>query len=534
MEAERSADRHGRVRARRRLRVSPRRRAGGLLHAAAGAGCGASKSGATLQSFATAAGCAGAVVENNPGPGVLLSTDYDLPKFTIQALPPGTYRVTFHSSFGTATASNKSIAITDGTTTAGRGSMYLATSFNDAVSVSAYFTYTGQADRTFELLGASVSGIINYDADATNNQRIWFSVDRMQGQGSTDNAITIDQSGWRIDANIGGAQTQLGNVTVSSYTGMSNAGLDMVLVSGSAPAQVPCSSTNPSTGLTCAAGDEQIGVVFNPPTAGIYEVCMAFASEVTGTGVDVSQVFQLVETANTSQTILNLGGQRSPSRISGANTTQIPVNVCGQFTFADTSQRTIRLFYVQNWSSGTASALQTDRSSGALGDRDLRVSVRRRVEYADAVKFTFPKNSVSVSAGNGQGSTNTFIRRFTNVLENYGTAITYADSATLGASFTINEEGIYTINYTDSKNASTPYIGITKNSTQGATAITSITDDVKILAISNCITSGPCLSSWTGFLSAGDVVRAHDGANSLDDGTRYVRFNITKVDRATN
>lgn len=222
----------------------------------------------------------------------------------------------------------------------------------------------------------------NFNADAINWTMKYVSF------AQTTEAISVEQTGWRVDVNIGGAQPQLSTASVSSYTGITNSGLDMVIAPGSASAEIPCSSTNPSTGLTCAAGDEQIGIVLpSLPSAGTYEVCAAFASEVSGTGIDVSQTFQWGETSNTSQTILNLGGQRSPSRISGADTTQFPLNVCGQFTFADTSKRTLRLFYTQNWSSGSGAQLPIDRSSGVSGGRDMRISVRRRVEFADVIKI---------------------------------------------------------------------------------------------------------------------------------------------------
>ena len=42
------------------------------------------------------------------------------------------------------------------------------------------------------------------------------------------------------------------------------------------------------------------------------------------------------------------------------------------------------------------------------------------------------QNEVRLEVGNGSGSTNTKIRRFTTAVTNTGTAMTYADSATLG------------------------------------------------------------------------------------------------------
>ena len=57
---------------------------------------------------------------------------------------------------------------------------------------------------------------------------------------------------------------------------------------------------------------------------------------------------------------------------------------------------------------------------------------------------TTPLSYVRLNTANGYGSTNTKIRRFTNIVNNVGTDITYADSATLGNTFTINANGVVT------------------------------------------------------------------------------------------
>jgi len=50
------------------------------------------------------------------------------------------------------------------------------------------------------------------------------------------------------------------------------------------------------------------------------------------------------------------------------------------------------------------------------------------------------KSQIRLNTPNGYGSTNTKIRRFLNVVENQCPDVTYADSATLGASFTVQYE----------------------------------------------------------------------------------------------
>ena len=61
---------------------------------------------------------------------------------------------------------------------------------------------------------------------------------------------------------------------------------------------------------------------------------------------------------------------------------------------------------------------------------------------------------VDVTTGNGHGSTNDKIRRYSTVTTDTGSSITYADSATLGGTVTINNDGIYYIMMRDQRVAS--------------------------------------------------------------------------------
>lgn len=79
---------------------------------------------------------------------------------------------------------------------------------------------------------------------------------------------------------------------------------------------------------------------------------------------------------------------------------------------------------------------------------------------------------VRVNTANGYGSTNTRIRRFTNTVLLQGADITYVDSATLGASFTVNASGVYSVSYSECFSASNDF-GVTLNTTQPTTSISS-------------------------------------------------------------
>lgn len=132
-------------------------------------------------------------------------------------------------------------------------------------------------------------------------------------------------------------------------------------------------------------------------------------------------------------------------------------------------------------------------------------------------------HEVIVSGVNGTGSTNTAIRRFTTVVRNIGSDITYSDSAANGAAFTINATGLYSL-YTVDGNAVNSPVGVSVNSTTLSTPSSTATGVV-------CITiSGAgarVSSSRTMRLVAGDVVRAHVSSGST--GSAEAMFSIVRV-----
>lgn len=137
-------------------------------------------------------------------------------------------------------------------------------------------------------------------------------------------------------------------------------------------------------------------------------------------------------------------------------------------------------------------------------------------------------HSVKVTTGNGHGSTNTKVRRFTTVPSSSGSAITYVDSAVNGATFTINADGLYEIVYLDQASAGTSYLGVSKNSAQLTTDIYSITaaDRLGMAGFGGAV---PLSLTFIEKLSAGDVIRPH--TNGVPDATisYYTMFKIRKV-----
>lgn len=140
-------------------------------------------------------------------------------------------------------------------------------------------------------------------------------------------------------------------------------------------------------------------------------------------------------------------------------------------------------------------------------------------------------HEVTVHTGNGTGSTNNKVRRYSTLQRSVGTAVTYADSATLGATFTINEAGLYEVYTADESSAAPTIYGASLNSANLTTSIKSIPATERLSISYGTGGTGvvnPAVTR-TVRLSAGDVVRAH--ADGLPAGTTvgYAIFSIRKV-----
>jgi hypothetical protein len=85
----------------------------------------------------------------------------------------------------------------------------------------------------------------------------------------------------------------------------------------------------------------------------------------------------------------------------------------------------------------------------------------------------------------------------------------------LGASFTINTNGIYAIHYGDSFNGA-GQLGLSINTTQGATSIGSITDTNRIAYANTSAANNNSMVSATLYLASGSVIRPHAQAGTAN------------------
>ena len=174
----------------------------------------------------------------------------------------------------------------------------------------------------------------------------------------------------------------------------------------------------------------------------------------------------------------------------------------------------------------TGTLAATGAVSGTTGTFTGAVSGTTGV-FTGAV--TTPLSYVRLNTANGYGSTNTKIRRFTNIVNNVGTDITYADSATLGGTFTINTAGVYSANYCD-QTTGISELGLSIDSTQLTTQINSITI-TNVLAITNNPGANRTGSvSATFYAAATSIVRAHTNGDAAGAGTaQCTQFTIARV-----
>lgn len=171
---------------------------------------------------------------------------------------------------------------------------------------------------------------------------------------------------------------------------------------------------------------------------------------------------------------------------------------------------------------GEVLSTQTTAGTWAAAVTQISTVARRPVSFRSIVIATSPGAGAA-----GHGSNNSDIRRYTATQINVGTAITYADSAANGGSFTINEYGIYLWSVSDGQGTGSVYIGASINSNQLTTQIPSITA-ANILGYQT--TTATYSNSASGFFIGlpGDVVRSHDDGAATNTAANS-KFSIMKI-----
>jgi hypothetical protein len=357
------------------------------------ASCDWSRDSASFGDFGTAAACPAITVATSSQD--VNTSDNDLPDIVFDELKPGKYHITaeFSGSFQSAVVNSISFRITDGASTGpecGR-SFTSGTNGNNIQNFKCSFSTTivASSAKTFKMQGAeNATGSMFIINSSTGNTLAW-TVTKAPIQSAE--AITLETIGWHLDVNIGGGNANLSTGNVATYTEITDTSWDLVINTGSASAEIPCSTTNPSTGLTCSAGDESLGVVTEIPYAGTYKICASFEMQVatSGTGI-VTNTFQFIETPNNAQTILSEGNNRSSQRIeepSGIASSHSLRN-CGVFNFTTAGQKTLRVMYEQSVSGSISSVQVLGDREATVGNRDIHITMFPLTQQFPTPAFT--------------------------------------------------------------------------------------------------------------------------------------------------
>ena len=136
---------------------------------------------------------------------------------------------------------------------------------------------------------------------------------------------------------------------------------------------------------------------------------------------------------------------------------------------------------------------------------------------------------VYVHTGNGHGGAGIKIRRFATTQINTGTSITYTDDPTNGASFLINENGIYNITYSDSGSAEISVgVSLLTNINDILVNVEELPMERWVCPVMESIQTNVIIStSTTVRLASGVTIRPHTNGNP--DATYGVSFRITQV-----
>ena len=210
--------------------------------------------------------------------------------------------------------------------------------------------------------------------------------------------------------------------------------------------------------------------------------------------------------------------------------------------FSLTAKKGDTFFGVDQWTEASFSSNLTipDPGSGITASGQVYTISNFSVPIAEwagegtvNVSASEVRSEVLVDTGNGFSTTGSNkIRRFSSLTTNVGDAITYADDAGTGASFTINKTGFYNITWIDSINvASARHIAVVKNSTDITASPENLAPEI-VLAMNLLETAFVSNSVTTGSvrLEAGDVIVPQvDSTSNFVDSNDKVQFRISHV-----
>ena len=195
----------------------------GYSYFAATANCTWARSSTAMGAFTADTDCPGPTISYS-SMGEWQTTDSDLPRQTINNLPPGVYKATFTgvAMYNTTSAAN-AVTITDGTTTCVSQQASPQASAEPAVTVSCVFKYTEAGNRSFELYGSAASSTINIDnTNPTGSSKNSKFILEYFGDGSTYSASCgancVDTFSAKVSSTAVISDENIDWITAASYS----------------------------------------------------------------------------------------------------------------------------------------------------------------------------------------------------------------------------------------------------------------------------------------------------------------------------
>lgn len=123
----------------------------------------------------------------------------------------------------------------------------------------------------------------------------------------------------------------------------------------------------------------------------------------------------------------------------------------------------------------------------------------------------------------------TLIPYFSTVVKDYGDVFSVANNNTEGLTITINKSGMYSFSYSSTSDVGgNDIIGISENTTQGTTSISSINAADRRTEHQQSAVTAAVSCSWSGWLDAGTDIRPHNNAAFTPNGNKAA-FSATYI-----
>ncbi len=442
-----------------------------------------SRTSTTLGAFSSDANTPDNTIISNPGPGVIQAANSDLPQFTVNGLPAGTYKV--HIDFPGAGGSSGQIlayAINDGTTTSPRRQRSVSVaSRGETIVLEGFFTYSSASNVTFAVWGCSSAGTNDIEIDGAPNAAggMYFSIEKVD---ATNSSVANSR------------------VEYASNSGMGDTADTTSFVYDSRGSLIPA--------VTYSA-DRKKRVRFQTPIQPTDSIIVqVLPDSSTNDWVDIRGYFADVQ--NSGVSIMEFQYQDG---------TQYGLG--GIFPTSGSSTD-IDIYFARYRTNGsTYAGAGTNWAAGAT-------SRWRVVKYSNAVPVEVAakaNSTVYATGNNGHGSSGTAIRCFASATT-VGSDITYASNTTTGDTFTINNTGRYAMMWWDRDSGAVVPFGFTKNQANLTTGILSTSFPSELINVATFVTQGDSVTA-TAYLSVGDVIRCNDSGLANASTTPYMT--ITKV-----